>query len=421
MFERLIVYVRQIPKSVWILLLAETCLRYGFFGLVGVFTTVAGDMRALTPTQARTCFHFFYAASWLCCILGGYVSDLPGIGKIRTAVISGILYFVGLSLLSSEALPGLFVGILLTAIGFGGMRPTISALMGDQFDSTQDHLRKAFFGWSYVATNLGALFGFLYTSRLVSKVGVINAAYILGASGLLAALLLFSFRGWFRTVPAPARDGEQDRRIALPSFGVVFCIAVFWCLYNQTHSSIVQQAKAMDRWLFGVNWNAETFQALNPLFVIFFTPLFGYLIGLSTKRGGKFGDLRQMSLGYLFVLPVILISIALQLSINSGALPSSLWLILIYFLATVAEIFLAIPSLHYFYFASNNSKGTSLGLFYASIGLGELFSTLINSGWNYFHLGANLGETGYFILLGLLGTIATTAFWRRTSTFPRAS
>src|SRR4051812_2982687 len=121
-------YLRQIPKSVWILLLAETFLRYGFFGLVGVFTTVAGETKSLTVAEARTWFHCFYAASWLCCILGGYISDLPAVGKIRTAVVGGILYFIGLSLLSSEALPGIFAGILLAALGFGAMRPSISAL-----------------------------------------------------------------------------------------------------------------------------------------------------------------------------------------------------------------------------------------------------------------------------------------------------
>jgi hypothetical protein len=61
---------------------------------------------------------------------------------------------------------GPMIGLLLIAIGTGGIKPCVSAFGGDQFTSDQEHLLQSFFSVFYFAINAGSLLSMLLTPVL---------------------------------------------------------------------------------------------------------------------------------------------------------------------------------------------------------------------------------------------------------------
>jgi len=61
---------------------------------------------------------------------------------------------------------GLAIGLGLIAIGAGGIKPCVSAHVGDQFGATNCHLLPRVFGWFYFSINLGAFVSSLLTPWL---------------------------------------------------------------------------------------------------------------------------------------------------------------------------------------------------------------------------------------------------------------
>ena len=108
-----------------------------------------------------------------------------------------------------------------------------------------------------------------------------------GVPGILMALATLVFwlgRNTFIHVPP---RGKAFLREALSGEGlralgslipIYLCVAAFWCLFDQTASAWVLQAKSMDMELLGITWLPSQLQAVNPLFILIFVPLFSYVI-----------------------------------------------------------------------------------------------------------------------------------------------
>ena len=90
-------------------------------------------------------------------LLGGYVAD-TFLGRSKTILSFSLIYSAGLLLVVVGAVPDLaipgliFVAIYTIALGTGGIKPNVSTLGADQFDSrlSRDREEKAsFFNWYY--------------------------------------------------------------------------------------------------------------------------------------------------------------------------------------------------------------------------------------------------------------------------------
>jgi POT family proton-dependent oligopeptide transporter len=85
---------------------------------------------------------------------------------------------------------GLLLGLGLIALGPGGIKPCVSAHVGDQFGRSNAHLLPHTFGWFYFAVNLGVFASTLATPWLLQQ---LCPGWAFGVPGLLmvAATLLF--------------------------------------------------------------------------------------------------------------------------------------------------------------------------------------------------------------------------------------
>lgn len=127
---------------------------------------------------ATVLFHTFTMSMFLMCIFGGIISDV-WLGKYNTILILSIVYAFGSSVVAISAIPTmdispratLIAGLLLIAVGCGGIKPCVSAFGGDQFKlPEQAHHIEIFFSVFYFTLNFGSVISVFLIPILKSEV-----------------------------------------------------------------------------------------------------------------------------------------------------------------------------------------------------------------------------------------------------------
>src|ERR1700732_1107702 len=125
---------------------AERFSFYGMRAILAVFMTTylmnaAGQRAVMGEDEASGWFHQFVAAVYWMPIFGALISD-GLLGKYRTIFYLSIVYCLGhLSLALNDTRLGLFLGLSLIAIGAGGIKPCVSANVGDPVGRGNRRLR----------------------------------------------------------------------------------------------------------------------------------------------------------------------------------------------------------------------------------------------------------------------------------------
>ncbi|WP_439258224.1 peptide MFS transporter [Lonepinella sp. BR2271] len=164
---------------------------------------------------------------YLSCLVGGWVADRV-LGAERTLFYSGIVVMLGhLILALVSGLEGLIVGMILIALGSGGVKTTASATLGSLYETDDTrHMRDAGFSIFYIAINIGALLGPLFTGVLQEFWGF-HYGFGVAAVGMALGLIIYS-RGRKnlpqRPVPNPLNQKEK-KQAGLSWLGLVAIVA----------------------------------------------------------------------------------------------------------------------------------------------------------------------------------------------------
>ena len=152
-----------LPEGIPYIIGNEAAERFSFYGMraiLVVFMTqhlvnAAGQPDHMSADEAKGWFHLFVSAVYFTPLLGALLSD-GLLGKYRTIIILSLVYTLGHFALSlDDTRVGLAIGLGLIALGAGGIKPCVSAHVGDQFSRVNNHLLPRVFGWFYFAINLG--------------------------------------------------------------------------------------------------------------------------------------------------------------------------------------------------------------------------------------------------------------------------
>ena len=322
----------------------EAAERFSFYGMktiLVVFMTqylhsAAGRPDGMNETEAREWMHLFVASAYFFPIIGGVVAD-AFLGKYATILLLSVVYCAGHLCLALMDMPPallaatleprswLLAGLALVAIGSGGIKPCVSAHVGDQFGPSNRHLLERVFGWFYFAINFGSFFSTLLTPWLLKHAG---AGWAFGVPGLLMGLATLVFwLGRNRFVHIPPRGpgyfaetfGPEGLAAIVKLLPLYLLVAVFWSLYDQSGGAWVQQAQQMDRRLFGVEWLESQVQAINPLLVLAFIPLFAVVIYPALSRLFVLTPLRKILLGFVLAVLAFAITARAQRLIDAEA------------------------------------------------------------------------------------------------------
>lgn len=377
----------------------EAAERFSFYGMKAVLAVfMAGYLhlmdgaggRPMSEAAATANTHWFNVAVYLTPLLGALLSDAL-LGKYRTIILLSVVYCGGHAALAFMGVFGhsawwLVAGLALISLGSGGIKPCVSAHVGDQFGARNARLLPRIFAAFYFSINIGALLSMLITPWLLEWYGPHLAFGVPGVLMALATLVFWLGRNRFVHVPpAGARLFREARRgetlgILLRLLPLYLFVAVFWALFDQTGSTWVFQAQKMNLNFLGIDWLPAQIQSLNSLFVLTFIPLFSLVVYPRLERVVKLTPLRKIGAGFFFATSAFLLVAIVQSWIDAGRTPNISWQILACALLTAGEVLIAVVSLEFAYTQAPRSMKSLVMCFYlGAVALGNVLVATVNS------------------------------------------
>lgn len=421
----------KMPPGVPFIIGNEAAERFSYYGMNSILVpfmthnllTTSGALDLMKPEQADAWYHTFVSCLYFLPILGAFLGDAI-LGKYRTVLILSIVYCFGhLALALDHTRLGLVLGLGLIGLGAGGIKPCVSANVGDQFGASNQHLLTRVFSWFYFAINFGSAFSTILIPELLDKRG---ADLAFGTPGILMAVATIIFwlgRKRFVHIP-PVGVGNYAREILqrenLKALGNLLILvpfaAIFWSLWQQNFSSWVIQGEKMDRHLFGREWLPAQIQTVNPIFILVMLPLFSYVIYPAITKVFRLTPLRKIGMGLFVTAFAFLIVGLIQVRIDAGQTPHILWQILAFVVLTAGEVMVSVTHLEFAYTqAPKKMKSLVMCTYLGSVALGNVFTAAVNffiqnpdgsvklAGASYF----------YFFVLMMLVTAALFVFFAR--------
>ncbi len=436
----------KFPKSVPYLLGNEAAERFSFYGMKAILAIYLVEAFKYAAPESNATVHLFIALAYLMSIVGGLLADWF-LGKYHTILWLSIVYCAGHAFLAffDHIESGFLIGLLLITIGAGGIKPCVSANIGDQFDKSNQSLISKMFNYFYFCINVGSVISTLLTPYLYKNFGPRLA---FGVPGILMAVATIVFwLGRKQYVKVPPKGYPKDNFVSI-NFYMLKCafnkipgksakeraeekynpekvdgilavwrvlaifafIPIYWALYDQNGSEWVLQARHMDLHFLGITWLPSQVQSINPFLILVFIPLFtAWLYPGIEKLGIKFTALRKIGSGLVVLASSFVVIALIQENIDAGGTPSIGWQFLAYTLLTASEILLSITGLEYAYTqAPKSMKSTIMAFFLMTVFVGDFFVTLVNVNIeNHGFLESLEGQASYYwFFLGILAVFA---------------
>src|ERR1035437_983355 len=266
----------RFPPQIKYIIWKEACERFSYYGMMGILENYLKDRMAMGADNATEILHLFGTAVYFLPLLGGLLAD-RWLGRYWTILSISLFYCLGHGTLAlfGTSRAGLFTGLALIAIGAGGIKPCVSAFVGDQIRPHQEHLLMKIYGWFYWSINLGAAAAFFIIPWIYIKAGYSWAFGVPGiAMGVATLIFYLGTKHYVRqpitrsekrmrffpvvwhalTHQKERKPGEKFLDVALKCFSreevegaravigilIIFASApMFWALFNQVNSTWV--------------------------------------------------------------------------------------------------------------------------------------------------------------------------------------
>ncbi|NWW88448.1 S15A1 protein, partial [Rhynochetos jubatus] len=365
------------PLSIFFIIINEFCERFSYYGMRAVLVLYFKYFLQWDDNLSTAIYHTFVALCYLTPILGALIAD-SWLGKFKTIVSLSIVYTIGQAVMSVSSVNDLtdhnhdgspdnlsvhialsMIGLILIALGTGGIKPCVSAFGGDQFEDEQEKQRTRFFSIFYLSINAGSLLSTIITPILRAQECGIHSkqrCYPL-AFGVPAALMAISLvvfiigSGMYKKVQPqgnimvqvfkcigfaiknrfrhrskefPKREHwldwaseKYDKRLIAQTkmvLKVLFLyipLPMFWALFDQQGSRWTLQATTMDGNFGAIQIQPDQMQTVNPILIIIMVPVVDAVIyPLIKKCKINFTPLRKITVG-MFLASLAFIAAAL--------------------------------------------------------------------------------------------------------------
>ncbi len=435
--------VNKFPPQIKYIVGNEACERYSYYGMRSILTVFMIQVLLMQEAEATSTYHLFAGACYLFPLLGAWISDRFW-GKYKTILYLSLVYCAGHAVLSIwENKMGLYAGLGLIALGSGGIKPCVSAHVGDQFKANQQHLLKKVYELFYFMINFGSFFSTLVTPWTLKAYGPSVAFGVPGVLMFIATIVFWMGRKEFIHVPPTKSDGHGLFNVVGSAFkhnssrkpGMKFldgaikdhsqeqieavravfdiaklfaAISVFWALFDQHGSSWVIQAMNMNLVFMGIHFEASQISAWNPIMVMGLIPLFSLgLYPLLDKMGFKTTPIRRMTWGMFVGAASFAIVGGLQMWMDtSGEKINVMWQFFPYLVITMAEVMVSITGLEFAYTqAPRSMKSSIMSIWLLTVFFGNLITAYVSK-VNFFPV----ASTGYFMFFAILMAVFAFVF-----------
>jgi proton-dependent oligopeptide transporter, POT family len=423
--------LKQHPRGLLVLFFTEMWERFGFYTMLAIYALYMQERLGWSDARKGQFYGGFLGVVYVVPILGGWLGDRV-FGPRATVRLGAALLAVGygaLALSSPQALAAFYVGLVLVAFGTGLFKGNMSVLVGNLYPPTSQ-LKDSAFNIFYMGINLGGLLGPVVATWISSRFGSYNLSFAAAAIGMLLSIGIFE---WGRALLAPEHAGglslvngdagvatdssraEDTQRIV--TLAALFVISMFFwlgywqnglafTLFAQRSTAASLELGAQRLWL-----RPESYQAINPAFILLLTPLLVAGFTRARRAGREPSSAWKILAGLSVSGLALLVMVAAGLAGGDGDRPvmSPLWLITLYLLMTTGEILISPMGLSLVSkVAPQRMRGLMMGLWFAGTALG---------GWLAGALGgyySDMPHHRYFLLIaGSLFFGALLAFLAR--------
>ncbi|WP_421505851.1 dipeptide/tripeptide permease DtpA [Erwinia rhapontici] len=381
------------PRSFYLIFSIELWERFGYYGLQGIMAVYLVKMLGMSEAQSITLFASFSALVYGLVAVGGWLGDKV-LGTKRVIVLGTLVLALGYALVawSGHDISLVYIGMATIAVGNGLFKANPSSLLSTCYEKDDPRLDGAFTMY-YMAINIGSFFSMLATPWLAAEFGW-STAFALSFVGMLITLVNFMFfRKWVKNHGSKADFAPLNiRKLLMTLVGIVVMITLAtWLLHNQGIARLVLGVIAVgivlvfaketfalkgharrkmivafvlmvqaivffvlymqmptslnffairnvEHSILGITFQPEQFQALNPFWIMVFSPL---LAAIYNKMGDRLPMPHKFALGMVLCSAAFLV-LPLGASLaNELGIVSVNWLILSYALQSVGELMIS--------------------------------------------------------------------------------
>jgi len=356
------------PRGLFVLFYAEMWERFSYYGMRALLILYLTKFWLFNDGKASLIYGAYTSLVYITPVLGGYLAD-RWLGQRKAVLFGGVVLAVGHLFMAYEGIQGatdptvkqadfainvFWMALALIIVGSGFLKANISVIVGQLYRMT-DGRRDAAYTIFYMGVNVGAALGTILVGYLGETIGW-SWGFGLAGIGMVAGLIIFA-------IGKPALRGQGEPPKALPKkremqlyavgigavlviwflvqfqdviqgllivcgvamlaytlyeafklpkqpreriFAILFLIAlnpVFWGLFEQAGGSL---SLYTDKFVDKGGVPTSLFQAINPIYIVIFAPLFAALwqylakMGLEPSAPAKFAfALFQVGMGFL--------------------------------------------------------------------------------------------------------------------------
>ena len=252
------------PKGLYALALANTGERFGYYTMLAVFALFLRANYGLDAGWAGEIYSDFLMLVYFLPIVGGWLADRFGFGRMVTIGI--LIMFAGYLLLSVPlggdivALIVMLAALVLIGLGTGLFKGNLQVMVGDLYNDPQyAGQRDSGFSIFYMAINIGALFAPTAAVKIMEwaqqNLGTsVNDSYhfafaVACASLILSIAIYYIFRGTFRHVEGGKKKegvqaeveelSKEETKARIIALCLVFAVVIFfWMAFHQNGLSL---------------------------------------------------------------------------------------------------------------------------------------------------------------------------------------
>lgn len=411
---------QKLPRGVPFIIGNEAAERFSYYGMMSILTIYLSRELKLGDVHGKEVVHLFATAVYFLPLFGAWLAD-RWLGRYWTILTISMFYCAGHGALAlfEGSKAGVYAGLILIAIGAGGIKPCVSAFVGDQFPPGNEKGLTRVYGWFYWSINFGATFGFALIPMLRDEKGY---SWAFGVPGIAMAVATFIFwlgrKNYVRQPPqresakkasvlavywfafwnrhrGPIRDRFLDAALVKFNpeevnsaravgriFLVFLTVPVFFALYNQVNSTWVLQGEKMTPFsFFGFKVDGERMQAVGSILVMIWVPILTYLVyPLCEKMGLRPTALRRMGFGMVLAGVTYVISGWMQARIDGGETLSLAWQLVPYIVLVAGEVLVSATGLEFaFEEAPKTMRSMMMSLWLLTIAGGHFLIALFTN------------------------------------------
>ena len=247
------------PKGLYALALANTGERFGYYTMLAVFALFLRANFGLEAGTAGAIYSTFLGLVYFLPLIGGFMADKFGFGKMVTI---GILIMFGGYLLLSLPLGGdtialvvMLAALILIGFGTGLFKGNLQVMVGDLYNEAKfADKRDSGFSIFYMAINIGALFAPTAAVKIMewaqTDLGYsVNDSYhfafaVACASLILSIAIYYATRSTFRHVEGGTKKAggevvvedlpKEENKARIVALCLVYAVVIFfWMAFHQ--------------------------------------------------------------------------------------------------------------------------------------------------------------------------------------------